>query len=69
MASDQQIKDDIIRIATEKHNKTGGHCGTYIKDLGYPVTKQVKEIINDLVRSRKITWHDGIHGILIKIYE
>ena len=60
------MKNQIIKQIKEKHNKTGGHCGTLIYNFNIRLS-DLKPILNDLYKNNKITVHDGAHGKLIKL--
>ena len=56
----------MLKVIQKKHKRTGGHCGTYLKDFKGDI-KEVKKILNELYKTNKISIHDGIHGKLVKI--
>lgn len=59
------LKITIIEKLKTKHDKSGGHCGLYINDFEGN-GNDIKQALNELYKSKKITVHDGIHGKLIK---
>ncbi|WP_407324044.1 hypothetical protein R5O24_02875 [Tenacibaculum maritimum] len=59
------MKSLILDQLKKKYEKSGGHCGLYIKDFNGNL-KDIKQALNELYKSKKITVHDGIHGKLIK---
>lgn len=62
-------EDAILEILKEQYERTGGHCGTYLVNIKNNLNielQDLKEALNKLYKSKKITVHDGIHGRLIK---
>lgn len=71
--SDQnKIKRSVESFLKDKHEKTAGHCGTTVatlkNELGIELV-ELRKILNQLYKEKKITIHDGIHGKLVKYEE
>lgn len=64
------MKEKILDILTEAHDKSDGHCGVYERQLelktGFTIP-QMKDALNELFKERKLTVHDGIKGTLVKL--
>lgn len=55
----------VLDILKDKHEKSGGHCGTKLVDIDLEI-KELKSIVNQLYLAGKITVHDNAHGKIIK---
>ncbi len=43
------MKDNILQIIEEKHNSSGGHCGTYATDLVKELGCKYEEVRSVLI--------------------
>ena len=60
----------VLDAVRKVHEKSGGHNGLLFTDLANQVNipvPELKETCNELVREKKITWHEGVHGIMFKL--
>ena len=56
----------VIEFLTQKHDRTGGHCGM-TKIHFYIPLKELKPVIKQLLKEKLITAHDNAHGTIYKL--
>jgi len=60
------MKNKVLDLLEKKHKSSGGHCGIKLVDFGINI-KDLKIILNELFKEKKISVHDSPHGKLIKL--
>lgn len=66
--SETDLKTRIVEILTEKKIKSGGHNGTYlveIRDKTGAEIAEIKTVLNELYREKKIRKAQGSRGVLV----
>ena len=61
------MNEQIVKILKDKHDKSGGNCGTYMPEIINTLKidyKTARSIIGQLYREGKVVIHDGAHGTL-----
>lgn len=64
------LRDKILKTLEAYHDKTGGHCGITSASLTSQLNvefKEMKPVLNQLYKDKKITVHPNVHGLLVKI--
>jgi hypothetical protein len=62
--------DKIIKVLEDYDKKTGGHCGITTASLIQQTqidAKEIKLLLNQLVRQKKITFHPNVQGLIFKL--
>ena len=59
-------RETVLKILKDRHEKSGGHCGTRLVTFGISF-KILKPLINGMYQNGIVTVHDGANGKLIKL--
>jgi DNA-binding FadR family transcriptional regulator len=62
------IRTKLIGLLVDKHELTGGHCGTTVADLLNELDctlDELREVTQDLYSKGMVEFKDGIHGKLV----
>ncbi len=62
------LKNEITKIAQDRHLESNGKCGVYLISISQTTgetIKRVTDVTNQLVKENVITIRPGIHGNMI----
>lgn len=70
MQNDEKLYNKTLRLLQDKHQRSGGNCGTYIPEILSTLNttyKEVRHALNRLYKEDRIKIRPGSRGNLIML--
>lgn len=63
----EHLKEKVVEIARNTHNRSGGSCGDYLKEVSHELKITVGELIEIINDTKQVELRIGIHGKMLKL--